>query len=61
MGVMSVIIGLVIGVIGLVIVDSVITSAAFDNTSLLYTVTSNIPILFAVGLLVLAVSWAAVQ
>ena len=61
MGVMSVIIGLVIGVIGLVIVNSVITSAAFDNTSLLYTVTSNIPILFAVGLLVLAVSWAAVQ
>jgi len=61
MGVMGVIIGLVIGVIGLVIVDSVITSAAFDNTSLLYTVTSNIPILFAVGLLVLAVSWAAVQ
>jgi len=44
MGVMGVIIGLVIGVIGLVIVDSVITSAAFDNTSLLYTVTSNIPI-----------------
>ena len=61
MGVMGVIIGLVIGVIGLVIVDSVITSAGFANGTLLYTVTSNIPILFAVGLLVLAVSWAAVQ
>ena len=61
MGVMSVIIGLVIGVIGLVIVNSTITAAAFDNTSLLYTVTSNIPILFAVGLLVLAVSWAALR
>ena len=61
MGVMSVIIGLVIGVIGLVIVVDVIDEAAFDNTSLLFTVTNNIPILFAVGLLVLAVSWAAMR
>ena len=59
MGVMGVIIGLVIGVIGLVIVQQVITDAAF--TDLLGTVTENIPVLFAVGLLVLAVSWAAVQ
>lgn len=61
MGVMSVIIGLVIGVIGLVIVQSTITSANFTSGSLLDTVTSNIPILFAVGLLVLAVSWAALR
>lgn len=61
MGVMGVIIGLVMGVIGLVIVNDVIADAAFDNTSLLYTVTNNIPILFAVGLLVLAVSWAALR
>ena len=61
MGVMGVVIGLVIGVIGLVIVQSVITDAAFNNTTLLYTVTQNIPILFAVGLLVLAVSWAALR
>jgi len=59
MGVMSVIIGLVIGVIGLVIVVEIIDDAAF--TGLLQTVTDNIPILFAVGLLVLAVSWAALQ
>ena len=61
MGVMSVIIGLVIGVIGLVIVNSTIASANFTSGSLLDTVTSNIPILFAVGLLVLAVSWAALR
>lgn len=61
MGVMSVIIGLVIGVIGLVIVNSTISSANFTSGTLLDTVTSNIPILFAVGLLVLAVSWAALR
>lgn len=60
-GVMGVIIGLVIGIIGLVIVDQTITSANFTGGSLLATVTSNIPILFAVGLLVLAVSWAALR
>jgi len=61
MGVMGVIIGLVIGVIGLVIVVGTIDSAGFNTSSLLYTVVSNIPILFAVGLLVLAVSWAALN
>ena len=62
MGVMSVIIGLVIGVIGLVIINDVIINAEFNLTSdLLATVTNNIPILFAVGLLVLAVSWAALR
>lgn len=61
MGVMGVIIGLVIGVIGLVIVNDTVTTANFTSGSLLDTVTSNIPILFAVGLLVLAVSWAALR
>ena len=61
MGVMSVIIGLVIGVIGLVIVNGTIASANFTSGTLLATVTDNIPILFAVGLLVLAVSWAALR
>ena len=60
-GVMGVIIGLVIGVIGLVIVQETITAANFTSGSLLDTVTTNIPILFAVGLLVLAVSWAALR
>jgi len=59
MGVMGVIIGVIIGVIGLIIVAEVIDDAAF--TGLLATVTDNIPVLFAVGLLVLAVSWAALQ
>jgi len=59
MGVMGVIIGLVIGVIGLVIVQAVITDGNF--TGLLGTVTENIPVLFGVGLLVLAVSWAALR
>lgn len=61
MGVMGVIIGLVIGVIGLVIVNDTVTTANFTSGSLLDTVTANIPILFAVGLLVLAVSWAALR
>ena len=46
MGVMSVIIGLVIGVIGLVIVNETIASANFTAGSLLDTVTGNIPILY---------------
>ena len=46
MGVMSVIIGLVIGVIGLVIVNETIASANFTSGSLLDTVTGNIPILY---------------
>lgn len=61
MGVMGVIIGLVIGVIGLVIVNETIVAANFTSGSLLDIVTGNIPILFAVGLLVLAVSWAALR
>jgi len=62
MGVMGVIIGLVIGVIGLVIINTLITDANFTQYgTLLETVTDNIPILFAVGLLVLAVSWAAIR
>ena len=58
MGIMGVIIGLVIGVIGLVIVTEVITAANFTSGSLLDTVTTYIPILFSVGLIVLAVSWS---
>ena len=62
MGIMGVIIGLVIGVIGLVIVTEIIDDANFTQYgSLIETVTNNIPILFAVGLLVLAVSWAALR
>jgi len=62
MGVMGVIIGLVIGVIGLVIINTLIVDANFTQYgTLLETVTDNIPILFAVGLLVLAVSWAAIR
>jgi len=62
MGIMGVIIGLVIGVIGLVIVTEIIDDANFTQYgSLIDTVTNNIPILFAVGLLVLAVSWAALR
>jgi ABC-type lipoprotein release transport system permease subunit len=62
MGIMGVIIGLIIGVIGLVIVTEIIADANFTAYgTLLDTVTSNIPILFAVGLLVLAVSWAAMR
>jgi len=60
-GIMGVIIGLIIGVIGLVIVTDTITTANFTPGTLLATVTSNIPILFAVGLLVLAVGWAALR
>lgn len=62
MGIMGVIIGLIIGVIGLVIVTEIIDDANFTAYgTLLETVTDNIPILFAVGLLVLAVSWAAMR
>ena len=61
MAIMGVIIGLVIGVIGLVIVNEVIDAANFTAGSLLDTVTTYVPILFAVGLIVLAVSWAALR
>lgn len=62
MGIMGVIIGLIIGVIGLVIVTEIIEDANFTQYgTLVETVTDNIPILFAVGLLVLAVSWAAMR
>jgi len=47
---------LIIGTIGLQIVQDVINNAAFSGT--LDTVTSNIPVLFGVGLLVAAVGWA---
>ena len=59
---MGVIIGLIIGVIGLVIVVETIEDANFSQYgTLIDTVTGNIGILFAVGLLVLAVSWAALR
>ena len=60
LGVGSVLIGVVIagviGVIGIQIIQSTLTSANF--TGLLKTVTDNIPILLGVGLLVVAVGWA---
>ena len=59
-GIGSVLIGVVIagviGVIGIQIIQQTLTSANF--TGLLKTVTDNIPILMAVGLLVVAVGWA---
>lgn len=56
---LGVVITVVVGVIGLTIMSDVITNASFSGT--LKTVTDNIPILFGVGLLVLAVSWAAIR
>ena len=53
--VIGTVIALVVLVIGVVIVNDVITDAAFGGT--LGTVTENIPILLGVGGLVLAVAW----
>lgn len=46
---------LIVGVIGLQIVNTTITNAAFNASSLLGTVSSNIAPLFAVSLLIVAV------
>lgn len=58
MGIMVVIMSLVVGVIGLVVVQETITNANFTSGSLLKTVTDNIPVLLGVGLLIGAVGWA---
>ena len=58
-GLLATIITLIVGVIGLQIVNSTLQAAVF--TGLLYTVTSNIPVLFGVGLLAFAVMWAFVR
>ena len=52
----GVVVSVIIGVVGLQIVNDVITNANFSG--LLATVTNNIPILLAVGLMVVAVGWA---
>ena len=64
--------GLVVGVVGLVIVNDVVGSAVFkeslnsslsnatgsSSTAMVQALVSNIPVLFAMGLLMTAASWA---
>ncbi len=60
-GLMATVVALVIGIIGLNIVNETIEAAKYNATPILYTVTSNIPVLFGVGLLAFAVMWAFVR
>ncbi len=53
-GVMLIAVGLIIGVIALQIVNDTVTNANFTSGTILHTVGSNIPVLFAVGLLAVA-------
>lgn len=55
-GLLGTVITLVVGIIGVRIVNSTLATANF--TGLLGTVTGNIPVLLGVGLLVAAVAWA---
>jgi len=58
--ILGAVMGLIMLVIGIVIVNDVITDANFGGgTGTLHTVMDNIPILLAVGGLVLAVAWIA--
>jgi len=57
--IIGVVIGLVVLVIGVIIVNDVIAGAPFGGT--LKTVTDNIPVLLAIGGLVLAVGWAVMR
>jgi len=50
------VITVVIGIVGIDVMTDIIATAGFAGT--LATVTDNIPVLFAVGLLVAAVGWA---
>ena len=57
--IIGVVVGLVVLVIGMTIVCDIILAQTFGGT--LKTVTDNIPILLAIGGLVLAVGWAVLR
>lgn len=60
--VIGTVIALVVLVIGVVIVNDIIFDANFGGgTGTLYVVTENIPILLAIGGLVLGVGWIALR
>jgi len=60
--ILGTVIAMVLLVVGVIIVNDVITDANFGGgTGTLYTVTENIPILLAIGGLVLAIGWIAMR